>query len=359
MTAEKVFAGLKVVEIASVLAGPLVGSFFAELGAKVLKIENKNQGGDITRTWKLPIENSPDSASAYFASANYGKKSLFINLANPEDRAALEIEIGKADILITNLKKSSLLKYKLDHQTLSINHPALIFGWLTGYRSDHTKLAYDIVQQAECGFLSMMGEEGSSRPVRMPVAMIDIIASHQLQEAILVSMIQRAKTGKGSCIEVSLDESGISALANQASNYLNCAYVPGPMGTLHPNIAPYGEIFETGDNVKFVVAVAADHQFKAWMQILKLDDLADEPKFNNNARRVENRKELAGHISLKVRKQSAQVLFKKMNKSGIPFGCIRNLNEVLEDKAYTRMIHTNPDGRKRVSSIAFHLSHLK
>lgn len=181
---------LKVVELASVLAGPSVGTFLAELGAQVTKIENPDLGGDVTRSWKLPQENINSNSSAYFASANYGKTHVFKDLKNEEDKAFTYKLIKGCDIVIGNFKPGSAKRLGFDHETLGDLNSKLIYVNLIGYEESN-KPAYDIVLQAESGWLSMTGTE--NYPAKTPVAMIDLIAAHHMKEAILLALLKKKR----------------------------------------------------------------------------------------------------------------------------------------------------------------------
>jgi crotonobetainyl-CoA:carnitine CoA-transferase CaiB-like acyl-CoA transferase len=235
------FKNLKVVELASVLAGPLTGTFFAELGAKVVKIENKLTQGDVTRTWKLPTESKENSVSAYYSAANYSKESLFLNVKDSSDYELLIEHIKDADIVISNYKPSTARKLKLDYKDLKPYNPSLIYAELTGFGGDDSRPAFDVVLQAETGFMYMNGEPHRN-PVKMPVALIDVLAAHHMKEAILCALINKLKTGEGQHISMSLYECALASLANQATNWLMEGHIPQPMGTQHPNIAPYGDM---------------------------------------------------------------------------------------------------------------------
>src|ERR1041384_6818530 len=212
------FKDLKVIELASVLAGPAVGMFFAELGADVLKIENPKNGGDITRQWKNASE-KPGDLSAYYASVNWGKSSVSLDISDEKGRRQLFAWLQNADVLIMNFKAGDAEKLGLDFPSLSARFPKLICGYLTGYGENDPRPAFDLVMQAETGFMSMNGTPESG-PLKMPVAIIDIMAAHQLKEGLLTALFLRERSGKGSCVKVSLFDAAIASLANQASNFL-------------------------------------------------------------------------------------------------------------------------------------------
>lgn len=331
------FKDLKVVELASVLAGPSVGLFFAELGAKVLKIENKKTGGDVTRSWKLPEENKKSKVSAYFLSVNFLKNHLFLDLTEASDYKKCIEQIKKADIVITNYKKGDDKKLKLDYATLKKINPKVIYVSIIGFSPEDERVAYDLILQAESGFMSVNGTPESG-PLKMPVALIDIIAAHQAKEAILLALIKKAKTKKGSHIAVSLFDSAVSSLANQATNWLVAKHLPTRTGSLHPNIAPYGEIFTTNDKHLVTFAIGSDTQFKNLCKILKIDKTGSDKKYISNQLRVKNRKELFEIINKEVKNKSLSFLQKECVKKGVPFAKIRNLKEVFELQAAKKLV---------------------
>jgi crotonobetainyl-CoA:carnitine CoA-transferase CaiB-like acyl-CoA transferase len=243
------FKDLKVVELANVLAGPAVGLFFAELGAHVVKVENKLTDGDVTRSWKIPSENKNTSSSAYFASVNWNKTSIFVDLRDTADRQQVMELIKDADIVISNYKPGDDEKLQMGYEQLKKINPRLIYAHISGFANASSRTAYDLILQAETGFMYMNGTPESG-PLKMPVALIDILAAHQLKEGILIALIKRLQTGKGSRVSASLEHAAIASLANQASNWLMTGYNHQPSGSLHPNIAPYGELFTTADSKK-------------------------------------------------------------------------------------------------------------
>jgi len=178
------FQDLKVLELASVLAGPSVGQFFAELGAEVIKVENSKTGGDVTRTWKSANEQT-DDRSAYFCSVNWGKKSIALDLTSNEGKAIIQKLAAKSDIIIASYKPGDAEKLGVEYAQLIAGNPKLIYGQITGYGSDNDRVGYDAVLQAESGFMDLNGEKNGS-PTKMPVALIDVLAGHQLKEGLLL-----------------------------------------------------------------------------------------------------------------------------------------------------------------------------
>ncbi|MCB0547484.1 MAG: CoA transferase [Phaeodactylibacter sp.] len=358
MDLSKFFEGLKVVELASVLAGPAVGMFFAELGAEVIKVENPTTGGDVTRRWKLPNEEPDAAISAYYCSVNYRKKVRFINLKTTEGQEAVYDLAKEADIIISNYTTKDALKLGMGFKTLSSINPRLIYAHLTGFGEEVERPAFDVVLQAEAGYLFMSGERGRD-PSKMPVALIDILAAHQLKEAILLALLRRQQTGQGAYVSTSLLESAIASLANQATNWLMAGFIPQPMGSQHPNIAPYGDIFLTRDNKALVIAAGTERQFQTLCRCLELPGLPTEERFSTNALRVKNREALNDVLSRRFREYTREEALEVLLAEEVPVGCIRNMEEVFEQpKAQAMVLEERlPGGErtKRVRTVAFRL----
>lgn len=347
--------GLKVVEVASVLAGPAVGMFFAELGADVIKIENKRSGGDVTRHWKLPVEDSNAEFSAYYASVNWGKTSVMLDLKDERDLGKLHEYLQDADILITNFRKGQAAKFKLDGDHLRKQFPKLIIGNITGYGEESSKGAYDIVLQAETGYLHLTGHPGQS-PAKMPVALIDVLTAHQLKEGILLALLERSKTGKGAYVSVSLFETAISSLTNQATNWLNAGFNPQRMGTKHPNIAPYGEMFTTADNKLIVLAVGSNVQFTALLEVLGLRHLALDSRFEDNQGRVANREALADMLAPVIKMAYSDQLSDSLNAANVPHGIVKDVKEALENPLAQSLIIKDKRGFSSLRTALFRIN---
>lgn len=327
---------LIVIELASVLAGPLAGSFFAEHGARVIKIENKKSGGDVTRQWLLSDENPDAAISAYYASANYGKEVVILDLEAEDDYEHFVTLLKKADIVISNFQKKTALKLKVNYESVASIVPEIIYAQLVAYSWDDPRPGYDLVMQAEAGFISMNGSV-DGKLAKMPVALIDVIAGHQIKEAVLMGLLTKYKEGKGSYSEISLFKSAVSALANQASNYLMSGHVPKPMGTLHPNIAPYGDVVITNDKKMVILAIGSDKQFEKLGKTLKL---ASEllHTFRLNKERVSRRDELMHHIRSKIEALSHESLTTNFQNANIPFCSIATMDKVFENLLAQEMI---------------------
>lgn len=324
------FSNLKILELASVLAGPSVGQFFAELGAEVIKVENLKTGGDVTRTWKGAGEET-DDRSAYFCSCNWGKKSIAVDLTTAEGKLIVKKLAARADIIIASYKPGDADKLGVSYGQLSSNNHQLIYGQITGYGSDNDRVGYDAVIQAESGFMDLNGEK-NGLPTKMPVALIDVLAAHQLKEGILIALINRQQTGKGSLVEVSLLQSALSSLANQATNWLVANKLPSRQGSAHPNIAPYGDSFITKDDKRILLAVGSDRQFEDLIQLLHIKDKIQPALFSTNILRVENRYTLNQILAGAIMKQNSITLMHEINRLKIPAGVIQNVLEALSTK---------------------------
>jgi crotonobetainyl-CoA:carnitine CoA-transferase CaiB-like acyl-CoA transferase len=317
------FQEIKVLELASVLAGPSVGQFFAELGASVIKVENSTTGGDVTRSWKGASEQG-DDRSAYFCAINWGKKSIALDLTSAAGKKIVQQLAAKSDIIIASYKPGDAEKLGVAYEQLKINNPQLIYGQITGYGSDDDRVGYDAVIQAESGFMFMNGEPGGAS-LKMPVALIDILAGHQLKEALLIALLKRERLGVGSLVEVSLIQTALASLANQATNFLMGGKVPQKQGSLHPNIAPYGEVFVTRDGKELLLAVGNDKQFKDLCMVLGKQDLAEDILYKTNHARVVNRLALGKALKALIGEQTSDTLLPQLQRNKIPGGIIQDV----------------------------------
>lgn len=347
------FKDILIVELAGILAAPSAGMFFAELGARVIKVENSQGCGDLTRTWKNPDETST-GPSAYFASANYKKELIKANLNDPAGQNKINSLIARADIVLVNYKKGDAEKFKMDYNSLSTINSRLIYASVKGFENND-KPAFDVVLQAECGFMEMNGNENSGA-LKMPLAIVDVLAAHQLKQAILLALLKREKTGKGSYLEVSLERSAISALINQASNYLMNDKIPQRMGSLHPHIAPYGETFTCADDQRIVTAIGSDRHFADFCEILEIPQLATDPRFANNPNRILNRKELYKYLDDKIQQLGSNEISRACMEKKVPVGIVKNMEQVFENEtAQSMILEEIIEGRltRRVSSLGF------
>lgn len=350
-------SGLTVIELGSVLACPAVGMFMAELGARVIKIENITTRGDVTRSWKLPSELAENDISAYFSCVNWGKESLVIDLSQPDGQKILHDLIAYTDIVLVNYKAGDAKKLKADYDTLRTIKQNLIYGHITGYGLDDPRTGYDAVIQAESGFTFINGEPDGG-PIKLPVAFMDLLAAHQLKEGLLLALLKRERTGQGEYVAVSLLQAGIASLVNQASNWLVGNTIPTRMGSDHPNIAPYGTIFRTADDKLIVLAVGSDRQFAKLCMQLGQAELAEDRRFSNNQHRVQNRQELNNILGKLIGKQERQILLDAMERDHVPAGAVNNMAEVFSCPQAEALIVKNQLDKnaeiRAVHSVVFH-----
>lgn len=330
------FEHLRVIELASVLAGPSVGQFFAELGAEVIKIESPKTGGDVTRSWKSSSEVT-DDRSAYFTCCNWGKKSVCLDLAESHQREMLYRLLASADVVITSYKPGDAEKLKVDYPSVSKINPRLIYGEITGYGSGDDRVGYDAVLQAEAGFMSINGEPDGG-PLKMPVALIDVLAAHQLKEGLLLALMARMSDGKGRSISVSLFDAAIASLVNQATNWLVAGNVPSRQGSSHPNIAPYGDYFTTSDGKQILLAIGNDRQFADLCEIIGEPAWSGLPEFKTNISRVRNRQALRALLDEKFRQSESQWLLARFRELRIPAGSVSSIKEVFESPESSPML---------------------
>lgn len=355
---QNLFGDLRILDLSTVLAGPTVATFFAELGAEVIKVENPRTNGDVTRSWKLNSEEKDAKVSAYFSAVNYKKKYIWKDLSNFSDRTEIDALIENSDIVITNFKQGDDIKFSLDFADLKLRFPRLIYVKLKGFDSAEERVAYDVVLQAETGFMYMNGT-AESGPVKMPVALMDVLAAHQLKEGVLCALIHRLKTNEGSLVECSLEKAGLSSLANQATNYLMEGMVPQRIGSLHPNIAPYGETFSTSDDKMIVLAVGSEKQFGSLCSILGCPELAHNERFNNNQSRVLNRITMHEELQARFKTKDRQFWMTQLHAHFVPAGAIKSMDEVMENPvAKSMMLDEKIDGvnTRRMATVAFTIS---
>lgn len=343
--------GLTVIELATVLAGPSVGMFFAELGARVIKVENPNNP-DITRSWRLSQESN--KVSAYFSSVNYEKEYTQLDLTSSADRKQLDSLMEGADILLTNFKFGGASKFGLDFERLHRAYPSLIVGQISGFKSHPKRTAFDVVVQAETGWMHMNGTPNTN-PVKMPVALMDVLAAHHLKEGLLLALLEREKTELGQFVEVTLEEAGIASLVNQASNYLMADHIPQAMGSQHPNIAPYGDTFYCSDQKAIVLAIGSNKQFTKLLNLLGAHDDEALHAFDTNQKRVANRESLINFLTPFFQKFKRDELLETLINNGLPAGAIRSMDEVFENPVAQSMVLSEEiKGQKtlRVKSVA-------
>ena len=327
--AELPLKGLRVIELARILAGPWAGQTLADLGAEVIKIESKT--GDDTRTWGPPFINTGDETNAaYYHSCNRGKQSVSLDFKDKNDLLKLKNLISSADILIENFKVGGLDKYGLDYKTLHNNHPSLIYCSITGFgqTGPYAKRAgYDFLMQGMSGLMSITGEP-DSQPQKVGVAVTDIFTGLYAVIAVQAALRSRDTTGLGQHIDLSLLDVATATTANQAMNYLATGTPPNRRGNNHPNIVPYCAV-STCDGY-IILAVGNDEQFKNFNKIFDVEWYRKN-KFKTNPARLENRDELLNLIEGKTINFSSADLLIECENYGVPAGPINTLEDVFND----------------------------
>ncbi len=336
--------GLKVIELARILAGPWAGQTLADLGADVLKIEAP--AGDDTRKWGPPfIEHDGDRSASYFHSCNRGKASEVVDIASAEGQARMRELVKDADILIENFKVGGLRKYGLDYESLAAVNPRLIYCSITGFGQDGPyahRAGYDYIIQGMSGLMSITGEP-DGQPQRAGVAITDLFTGLYSVTGILAALHQRMRTGKGQHIDMALLDCAVSATANQGLNYLSTGTPPGRTGNYHPNLTPY-QVFDCADG-HIIIATGNDAQYRRLCALLSLNDMAEDPDYLTNADRVQNREAMIARLMAETRKRTKSDLLQGCEDKGIPAGPINDMAEVFADpQVIARGLQIAPDG---------------
>ena len=324
-------AGLKIVELARVLAGPWAGQVLADLGADVIKIESL--AGDDTRQWGPPFVENGDGTrdAAYFHACNRGKRSIAVDFTTSGGRDIVRRLASRADVLIENFRVRGLRKYRLDYQALQAINPRLIYCSVTGFgqTGPYADLpGYDFLIQAMGGIMDLTGDPGGE-PQKVGVAFADIFSGLYAVIAIQAALAARAQTGHGQWIDMALFDVQVGVLANQAMNYLVSGVAPTRLGNAHPNIVPY-QVFAAADS-SLVIAVGNDGQFRNLVGVLAVPDIADDPSFASNEARVANRAKLIAGLSALIAKFKRADLLKRLERARVPAGPINNVAEVFAD----------------------------
>ena len=337
-------AGLKVVELARILAGPWAGQTLSDLGAEVIKVESPQ--GDDTRQWGPPfIEREGDKSASYFHSCNRGKQSITVDFRNEADLARLRDLIREADILIENFKVGGLAKYGLDYETVKEINPRLIYCSITGFGQTGPyahRAGYDYIIQGMSGFMSITGDP-DGQPQRAGVAITDLFTGLYSVVGILSALEQRHVTGRGQQVDMALLDCAVAAMANQALNYLSTGTPPGRTGNYHPNLTPY-QVFDCSDGF-IIIATGNDAQYRRLCRLLGLDWMIDDPKFLKNADRVANRPEMIGLLMGETAKWTKADLLAACEDQGIPAGPINDMADVFADpQVQARGMQIAPQG---------------
>ncbi|HEY8382172.1 MAG TPA: CaiB/BaiF CoA-transferase family protein [Microvirga sp.] len=331
--AGKPLAGVKVLELARILAGPWVGQALADLGADVVKVERPGSGDD-TRGWGPPFVEGADGehlSAAYFHSCNRGKRSVAVDFETPEGQAIVRRMAAKADVLIENFKLGGLRKYGLDYESLKAVNPRLVYCSITGFGQTGPyapRAGYDFIIQGMGGIMDLTGE-ADAEPQKPGVAFADIFTGIYSAIGILAALRQRDATGEGSHLDMALLDVQTSVLANQAMNFLASGRAPQRMGNAHPNIVPY-QVFPVADG-HVIIAVGNDGQFAKFVRVLGRPDLADDERFRTNPLRVKNRAVLVPLLTELLMQRNRDALVAELAPEGVPAGPINTVADVFAD----------------------------
>ena len=337
-------AGLKVVELARILAGPWAGQILGDLGAQVIKVESPQ--GDDTRRWGPPfIDHQGDRSAAYFHAANRGKQSVIADFTTPQGQQKVRDLVADADILIENFKVGGLAKYGLDHASLSALNPRLIYCSVTGFGQTGPyahRAGYDFIIQGMSGMMSVTGDP-AGQPQKVGVAVTDIFTGVYAAVGILAALQQRQRTGRGQHVDMALMDVATSVMANQAMNYLTTGKLPGRMGNAHPNLVPYA-VFDCADGW-IIIATGNDAQYRRLCTVLGLPALADAPAYATNADRIANRDTLSDLLSSVTVTWPRDRLLAALEDQGIPAGPINDMADVFADpQVIARKMRIDPQG---------------
>ncbi|MFG1402557.1 CaiB/BaiF CoA transferase family protein [Xanthobacter sediminis] len=335
MSAEKPapLAGLRVLELARILAGPWCGQMLADLGAEVVKVERPGAGDD-TRTWGPPFLKGADGAdlgAAYFHATNRGKRSVAIDFETAEGQAAIRALAAQSDVLIENFKLGGLKKYGLDYESLKKINPRLVYCSVTGFGQDGPyapRAGYDFLVQGMGGIMDLTGDP-DGEPQKVGVAFADIFTGLYATIGILAALRRRETTGEGGHVDMALLDTQVSVLANQAMNYLASGKAPKRMGNAHPNIVPY-QVFPCADGY-FIAAVGNDGQFARFCAVLGAPELAGNADYGTNPARVAHRAALVPQLSALTAAFRRDDLLAALEKQGVPAGPINTVPQVFDD----------------------------
>ncbi|MCK8462774.1 CoA transferase [Aliiroseovarius sp. S1339] len=336
--------GLKVVELARILAGPWIGQSLADLGAEVVKVESPD--GDDTRKWGPPfIERDGDKSAAYYYCANRGKDCVTADFRTPEGQQIVRDLIKDADILVENFKVGGLAKYGLDYDSLSALNPCLIYCSVTGFGQDGPwakRAGYDFLLQGLSGLMSVTGDP-TGQPQKVGVAITDIVTGLYGTIGILAAVEQRHRTGRGQHVDMSLLDCATAMMANQAMNFLATGNSPSRMGNEHPNIAPY-QVCPVKDG-HIILAVGNDGQFQRFCQVIGRAELADDPRFGTNQDRVANRTALTPEIEASLATWSMSDILTALEGATVPAGPINTMEQTFANpQLQHRRMQISPEG---------------
>jgi crotonobetainyl-CoA:carnitine CoA-transferase CaiB-like acyl-CoA transferase len=338
-------SGLRVLELARILAGPWAGQILADLGADVVKVERKGTGDD-TRGWGPPFVEAADGGhlgAAYFHATNRGKRSIEVDFESEDGRRIVRKLAARSDVLIENFKVGGLAKFGLDYESLAKDNPRLIYCSITGFGQTGpyaARAGYDLMAQGMGGIMELTGAP-DGEPQRTGVPVADIFTGVYSAVGILAALAERERTGRGGLVDTALVDSQVGVLANQALNFLVSGEVPKRIGNAHPNIVPY-QVFPVADG-HIIIATGNDNQFAKLCAVLGEPKLPEEPRYRVNSDRLKNRAELIAHLSALTARWSRADLLAKLESVQVPAGPINPLDQVFADpQVLHRGMQINP-----------------
>ncbi|WP_037914538.1 CaiB/BaiF CoA-transferase family protein [Sulfitobacter sp. 20_GPM-1509m] len=333
--------GLFVLDLSRILAGPTATQMLGDLGATVIKVENPKTGGDDTRGWgpnyARDTDGAPTDLSAYFMAANRNKLSVAVDLSTKEGQDTLRQLAARADVVVENYKPDGLVKYGLDHATLLQRHPELVYCSISGFGQtgpNRAQPGYDLMAQGYGGIMSLTGAPGGA-PMKVGVGIADVMCGMYATIGILAALRHRDRTGQGQHIDLSLVDAQMAWLVNEGTNYLTSGQVPERRGNAHPNIVPY-DAFECSDG-HVLLAVGNDAQFARFCDAVGLAGLCNDPRFDTNQHRIENRAALMERLVPAMKTLKRAEVMQRLHAVKVPVGPIHNVAEALtSDQAQAR-----------------------
>jgi crotonobetainyl-CoA:carnitine CoA-transferase CaiB-like acyl-CoA transferase len=321
-------SGTTVLDLTRVLSGPYCTMLLADMGARVIKIEQPGRGDD-TRAWGPPFVSGE---SSYFLSINRNKESLTLDLKSPSARPIIDCLLERADVLVENFRPGTMERLGLSYEALAAKHPRLVYGSISGFGQTGPRSAepgYDAVIQGEAGLMSITGP-ADGPPYRLGVAIADIVSGMFAAHGIVLALLARVRTGRGQRVDIGMLDATAALLTYQAGIYFATGATPGRMGNRHPTIVPY-ETFTASDG-DFVVAVGNDEQWRRFCKIIEASALADNDRFATNRARVMNYEELRPLLVERLRRRSRNAWVEALKAAGVPCGSVREVSEVLGDR---------------------------
>ena len=323
--------GIRILDLSRILAGPYCTQLLGDYGADIIKVERPGKGDD-TRAWGPPYvtgsDGQPTPESAYYLAANRNKRSIALDISTPGDASTVRQLARQCDVVIENFKVGGLKKYGLDYPALAAEHPDLVYCSISGFGQtgpNAHRPGYDLLAQGFGGIMSLTGDP-LGEPMKVGVGIADVVCGLYASSAILAALRHRDQTGEGQYIDIGLADTQISWLINEGTNYLISGNAPLRRGNQHPNIVPY-QVFEARDG-HVIVAVGNDAQFRQFCEVVAMPKLADDPKFQANAVRVENRDELVSILTRAIASMAKTELVASMEQRGVPGGTINTVPEI-------------------------------